>query len=166
MVVHDPHKNTIKLLSTVASETQRESNESKQTRRPSRVFNNDQFPHNTSMTKCPNCGFTWNEFSNARSRRSSSHSSSGHFNISLPQEYLSQSFIHTDYFKLIGKLPYSEEHTCKLTLNNSLPEGVFNQGYFKRFSKNRSIYAWFRSPCTSLQSQSCVEQYRFGNICR
>lgn len=140
MVVHDPHKNTIKLLSTVASETQRESNESKQTRRPSRVFNNDQFPHNTSMTKCPNCGFTWNEFSNARSRRSSSHSSSGHFNISLPQEYLSQSFIHTDYFKLIGKLPYSEEHTCKLTLNNSLPEGVFNQGYFKRFFKKIDPY--------------------------
>ena len=28
----------------------------------------------------------------------------------------------------------------KLTLNNSLPEGVFNQGYFKRFFKKIDPY--------------------------
>lgn len=140
VVVHDPRENTIKLLSTVASEARGESNGSQRTRRPSQAFNNDQFPHTTSMTKCPNCGFTWNEFNKSGPRRSSSHSSSGLFNISLPQEYLSQSFIHTDYFKLLGKLPSNEEHACKLTLNNSLPEGVFNQGYFKRFFKKIDPY--------------------------
>lgn len=62
VVVHDPRENTIKLLSTVASEARGESNGSQRTRRPSQAFNNDQFPHTTSMTKCPNCGFTWNEF--------------------------------------------------------------------------------------------------------
>ena len=45
VVVHDPRENTIKLLSTVASEARGESNGSQRTRRPSQAFNNDQFPY-------------------------------------------------------------------------------------------------------------------------
>ena len=44
VVVHDPRENTIKLLSTVASEARERSNGSQRTRRPSQAFNNDQFP--------------------------------------------------------------------------------------------------------------------------
>ena len=56
VVVHDPRENTIKLLSTVASEARGESNGSQRTRRPSQAFNNDQFPIPQARQNVPTVG--------------------------------------------------------------------------------------------------------------
>ncbi|RCK56476.1 putative serine/threonine-protein kinase IKS1 [Candida viswanathii] len=134
LVVHDRQENTISLVSTMTSETQTENKN--RTRTSSQTFTTDQFTHAPGMTKCPNCGFAWTEYPNNTTRRRSSQSASGLFNISLPKEYLSQGFMHTDYFKLLGKIPVNEERAPKPSIKSSaLPDGVFNQGYFKRFFK-------------------------------
>lgn len=134
LVVHDPQENTISLVSTMTPDTRSENNN--RTRTSSQTFTNDQFPHSPGITKCPNCGFTWNEYPNSTSRRRGSQAGGSLFNISLPQEYLSHGFMHRDYFKLLGKIPVVEEKTAQHSIKNSaLPDGIFNQGYFKRFFK-------------------------------
>lgn len=134
LVVHDRQENTISLVSTMTPDTRSENHNRPRT--SSQSFTSDQFPHSSGLTKCPNCGFTWNEYPNTTSGRRGSQSSGSLFNISLPKEYLSQGFMHTDYFKLLGKIPTAEERTTKPSIRNSpLPDGIFNQGYFKRFFK-------------------------------
>ncbi|KAL6453520.1 IKS1 Probable serine/threonine-protein kinase IKS1 [Candida maltosa Xu316] len=131
LVVHDPQENTIRLLSTLTPESRTESsngNHGRARQNSQSYTTGEQYSHTSGMTKCPNCGFTWSEYTNVRPRRSSTHSQPSLFNVSLPQEYLSQAFIHTDYFKLLGKLPCNEEKPAKQSLRNTLPDGIFNQG--------------------------------------
>ncbi|EGW35340.1 uncharacterized protein SPAPADRAFT_48345 [Spathaspora passalidarum NRRL Y-27907] len=144
LVVHDNQENSISLVST------RSSRDKSRTRppQPSSTFTNQQYGHYSGekSTKCPNCGFTWSEYPEDTPRRNS-RSSVTPFNFSLPDINLprdfAQGFVRNDYFKLLGQLPYVSNNTNHENTNNhvnnharsSLPEGIFNQGYFKRFFK-------------------------------
>lgn len=106
-------------------------------------------PTHDDNVKCPNCGFVWGEiprteenFHRRRSDTYSEYSSSGpkdrgRFSFFRP---LSKSFMHNDYFKLLGRLCPPIEDGKNEGYAGSLPEGIFNQGYFERFFKKVRPY--------------------------
>lgn len=139
LVLHDNQDNTLQLLSTL--------NEG-QNNKLSLVQNNDRNgtrydskPHNN--IKCPNCGFSWSEHSNINdpsNRRNNDTLTEFREALKVDpadakaiMKNFPEGFMHHDYFKLLGKLPYNA--TSKTRTPTSLPENIFNQGYFKRFFK-------------------------------
>lgn len=106
-------------------------------------------PTHDDSGKCPNCGFAWGEiprtkehFHRRRSDTYSEYSSSGpkdrgRFSFFRP---LSKSFMHNDYFKLLGRLCPPIEDDKDEGYAGTLPEGIFNQGYFDRFFKKVRPY--------------------------
>ncbi|CAH2350159.1 probable serine/threonine-protein kinase Iks1p [[Candida] railenensis] len=132
LVLHNNQKNTIQLLSTSAKS------------------GNDPNIESNSLLECPNCGFQWD--SNA-SRTHSFHPSSQPTNDEdlanhLDEKYandienglpgIDEEFMHHDYFKVLSNLPSSELYPFKSSFSfssGSLPETIFNQGYFRRFFK-------------------------------
>lgn len=106
-------------------------------------------PTHDDDVKCPNCGFAWGEiprtkerFHRRRSDTYSEYSSSGpkdrgRFSFFRP---LSKSFMHNDYFKLLGRLCPPIEDGKDEGYAGTLPEGIFNQGYFERFFKKVRPY--------------------------
>ena len=66
--------------------------------------------------------------------------------------------MHTDYFKLLGKIPTAEERTTKPSIRilHYLMEFLIKD-ISNDFSKNRSFHTWVRGTRTGLQSKSRVE---------
>ncbi|CAI5757898.1 unnamed protein product [Candida verbasci] len=137
IVLHDTQENTIQLLTTTKNQdvpdlqrfTKRtNSNSSKAP--PLFIFS-----ENSNLTECPNCGFQWAEYQDtgARSRRgSTTNGLSNLFNLPDSTKLPQNLFMHSDYFKLLGQIPYKESSS---TSTKGIPEGVFNQGYFNKFFK-------------------------------
>ncbi|ODV76952.1 kinase-like protein [Suhomyces tanzawaensis NRRL Y-17324] len=111
----------------------------------------DQFPGFSQPNACPNCGFQWAPNTNPfrlQTRRSGDSTSSLARVPSVeqtdhPPNMLygnSQEFIRHDYFKLLGQLSHTSEHESKSRVHHSLPQDIFNQGYFKRFFKKIPPY--------------------------
>ncbi|KAG7661078.1 IKS1 [[Candida] subhashii] len=145
VVLHDSSENSIQLLPVSKF---KESNNSK--RRPSQTFPANPFhpfKDNGNSTKCPNCGFSWSEYRNEGPRRNSNGPTNS-FPISFPKEAFEFSgnstngFMRRDYFKLLGKLPSITESKPRPSTGSrsTLPEELFNQGYFKRFFRKVEPY--------------------------
>ncbi|KAI5966200.1 IKS1 [Candida pseudojiufengensis] len=146
LILHDTQENSIQLLSTLENSKQhRPESSSTTTTTPNIKSNFDKdgrysnFQDNGGTKKCPSCGFVWNEYErNSNSRRSSTTSG---FNLRQPPPIgiESNTFMHNDYFKLLAQIPFNQNNNNKnnkkssTNANNSIPSGVFNQGYFKRF---------------------------------
>lgn len=138
VVLHDSKENSILLVPILKFQ------EGNNQRRSSQSFPTNpftQFNTNAKTTKCPNCGFSWSEYNN-ESSLNNSNQIKNKFPIMFPREAFdftgdqSDGFIRRDYFKLLGKLPYGSEPKSRHSNTNqrsSLPEELFNQGYFKRF---------------------------------
>lgn len=127
LVLHNNQENTFQLLSTNQyidgsirpNETDQEKN---------RYHKND--GHN----QCPNCGFIWDDLkkpgrrnSNSPAYLSDTPAQTQQSNSNLSKR-LPQLFIHRDYFKLLGKLPYQSDEKYE-----TLPRDIYNQGYFEKF---------------------------------
>ncbi|KAK6454084.1 kinase-like domain-containing protein, partial [Scheffersomyces xylosifermentans] len=137
LIVRNSKQNTVQLVSTAVSTSDASSNRNQ----PNEQFNSNRFPNNgpSNTHKCPNCGFTWPEYSPASGHRNPSDSSSNMTTID-PSESVAlaktfpKGFMHHDYFKFLGKLEYNESTSSSIPYH-SLPADIFNQGYFKRFFK-------------------------------
>ncbi|RLV96279.1 Poly [Spathaspora sp. JA1] len=146
LVVHDSQENSISLVSTRSSQQKSRSHSQPQASQSFTEYDN--YP-NKNPIKCPSCGFTWSEYTRDSPRGNSSSSSSPQYNFSLPDINLprdfAQGFVRNDYFKLLSQLPYGNHEGGSSSNNHSssrggggggsIPEGMFNQGYFKRFFK-------------------------------
>ncbi|KAI5955846.1 IKS1 [Candida jiufengensis] len=137
LILHDTQENSIQLLSTLGSSTNHHTEFSSTTApAPNSKYEQDsRFPNfsdNGGTKKCPSCGFVWKEFERApRSRRGST---TGGFNMRQPIGIDSNTFMHNDYFKLLAQIPFNDKSSNnKSSSSSSIPSGVFNQGYFKRF---------------------------------
>lgn len=133
LVVHNNQQNSFQLLSTVSNpsvDTSHHQFHSKDPRfRP---------PQGPDSHQCPNCGFSWSEIK-AETRRS--------FDDNVPPAdevpddgLIPQTFMHSDYFKLLAKLPYTKPRVICGDGTESLPQSIFNQGYFDRFFKKIPPY--------------------------
>lgn len=133
LVVHNNQQNSFQLLSTVShpslDESHRQFNSTDPRFRPL---------HGPDSHQCPNCGFSWSEIK-AETRRS--------FDDNVPttdevpdDELIPQTFMHSDYFKLLAKLPYAKPRVICGDGTESLPQSIFNQGYFDRFFKKIPPY--------------------------
>lgn len=140
LVLHDNLDNTLQLVSTTNEGYTNKINLIRNEDRNAPRYGNNK-PH--SNIKCPNCGFTWSEHSNVgeTSKRRASESlnelmdslKSEPKNTRAIMKNFPEGFMHHDYFKLLGKLPYNQMPRPRPATN--LPENIFNQGYFKRFFK-------------------------------
>lgn len=140
LVLHDNQDNTFQLVSTTNKGRSNKIGLVQNENRNGPKYSSNT-PHNNM--KCPNCGFTWSEHSNINdpSNRRTSDSLNeliealrGDPNdTKVIMKNFPEGFMHHDYFKLLGKLPYNQKSKARTT--TSLPENIFNQGYFKRFFK-------------------------------
>lgn len=148
LVLHDNQENTVQLVST-SNESHNQVNSN---------LSNDSFPRsrfNLSSSRinleCPSCGFKWAQHgqNNDPANRKGSDALNELMNAinGDPQEAKAimknfpQGFMHHDYFKLLGKLPYASKPKVSIKTSTSLPENIFNQGYFKRFFKKVPPYS-------------------------
>ncbi|CUM57011.1 uncharacterized protein AC631_04128 [Debaryomyces fabryi] len=140
LVLHDNQDNTLQLVSTTNEAYNNKINLVRNEDRSGPRYGNNK-PH--SNIKCPNCGFAWSEHSNIAetTKRRTSDSlnelmdslKSDPDNTRAMMKNFPEGFMHHDYFKLLGKLPYNQKPRPRPATN--LPENIFNQGYFKRFFK-------------------------------
>lgn len=140
LVLHNNQKNSIQLLSTI------DHNYGFNAPHFSPKLNQSSNTSNASSHQCPNCGFTWPKFESEstpqfRRRRSDTSTNNMSTALSLNQhssvnsEQLSLGFMHSNYFKVLANLPYNDHQIGEQSNNDSLPEDIFNQGYFERFFK-------------------------------
>ncbi|KAK6463342.1 kinase-like domain-containing protein [Scheffersomyces coipomensis] len=136
LVLHNNQQNTIQLLSTA-------DNNQTGKRKDNNKSNDESFDSSSfagsSGVKCPNCGFSW-EYN----RRTTDNGVLNHGvdidTTSALTRQLPGGFMHHDYFKLLSKLPLNNEQNPKPQNSYSLPEDIFNPGYFKRFFKKVPPY--------------------------
>lgn len=132
LVLHNNQKNTIQLLST------------------SSKSGNDPKIESNLVLECPNCGFQWDSNANRAHLFHPSSQPAKDENIAnhLDEKYandmenglpgIDEEFMHHDYFKVLSNLPSLELYPFKSSFSfssGSLPETIFNQGYFRRFFK-------------------------------
>ncbi|KAK6198765.1 kinase-like domain-containing protein [Scheffersomyces amazonensis] len=131
LVLHNNQQNTIQLLSTVDFNTP-ETNSSNGNDNEE-TYSQGGFS-NSNNIKCPNCGFYWDYTTQNNRGSNDSNDKSNALTKKLPAR-----FMHHDYFKLLSQLPYNSEQNRKPP-SYSLPENIFNPGYFKRFFKKVPPY--------------------------
>lgn len=136
LVVHNNQDHSIQLLSTLENPSL-ESNY-RQFRPKDPRFGRTLEP---DSHECPNCGFTWSEIK-SESRQSFKEDmvdpiDSDGQNVIIPikEGLVSQTFMRNDYFKLLANLPFEEPRVISEEPIDSLPQSIFNQGYFERFFK-------------------------------
>lgn len=156
LVVHDRQENTISLVSTMTPDTRSENHNRPRT--SSQSFTSDQFPHSSGLTKCPNCGFTWNEYPNTTSGRRGRNQvevcSIYHYLKSISHKGLCIQIILNYWGKYL--LPKNEQRNHLLGILHYLMEFLIKD-ISNDFSKNRSFHTWVRGTRTGLQSKSRVE---------
>ncbi|CUM57645.1 unnamed protein product [Debaryomyces tyrocola] len=141
LVLHDNQDNTLQLVSTTNEDQSNKIDLVRNEDRSGGTRYGNSNPHN--HVKCPNCGFAWSEHSNigesSKRRKSDALNElmdslkSDPDNTRAMMKNFPEGFMHHDYFKLLGKLPYNQKPRVRST--STLPENIFNQGYFKRFFK-------------------------------
>lgn len=84
-----------------------------------------------SEMKCPHCGSTYTE-SRSGNLRADYRRRKPRTSFHEPDlgNYVSSAFMHNDYFKLLANLPFDWR---SIRSSESLPQDIFNQGYFERF---------------------------------
>lgn len=138
LVLHNNQQNTFQLLLTL----DKLPSGSKSSHFQSDRFLGDR--NARTLLECPNCGFKWQDFPPPpQFARRASDPLNG---LDMPEEghslvhqkQLPQGFMHHDYFKLLGSLPYNAK--SRIGENDTLSLDIFNQGYFKRFFKKIDPY--------------------------
>lgn len=120
LVIHDHQENTILLVRALPFEQgEHESFSAKYLEWPE------------SESNCPHCGqpFSDSRRQNPRADYSRRNTSSSYHEQVLGN-YVPLAFMHNDYFKLLANLPFNDR---TIRPSESLPDDIFNQGYFDRF---------------------------------
>ncbi|KAI3406428.2 IKS1 [Candida oxycetoniae] len=142
LILHDAQENSIQLVSTSTTKIQHDHSVVDSTTSSSKLDTSRFASYTIAGTgkKCPNCGFAWEDYEREKTR--TKHDAAGgipiYFKRSLPaqlskmNEEFPKAFMHRDYFKLLAQIPHNGQEKRHLKDSN-IPEGLFNQGYFKRF---------------------------------
>lgn len=130
LVLHNNQNNSIELVTTLRADKNDFADQSR-----------------SSELTCPNCGFNWEPSSSSRRHSNNRDPQTQNTDIRLLRPTLSgvtqvsSAFMDHDYFKLLEKLPYKAMPIADDEPSvASLPDDVFNQGYFKRFFKQVPPY--------------------------
>lgn len=92
---------------------------------------------------CPNCGYSWDSGRRPSAGRLDSTLQTkkaflGHRSLGSPP--VTTAFMDHDYFKLLEKLPFKTKPIGDDDPLLSLPQHIFNQGYFQRFFRQQPPY--------------------------